>query len=50
MSECCQDKGARNEPLSWFANMIGNCYEYATKAKGKGRGSWGSCVSLRRGN
>ncbi|HPD46677.1 MAG TPA: double-cubane-cluster-containing anaerobic reductase [Anaerohalosphaeraceae bacterium] len=40
MSECCQDKGSpgTDEPLSWFANMIGNCYEYATKAKGKGRG------------
>jgi len=30
-------KGPANGPLSWFGNMIQNCYDYATDAKTKGK-------------
>ena len=30
-------EGSANGPLSWFGNMIQNCYEYATDAKDKGK-------------
>jgi benzoyl-CoA reductase/2-hydroxyglutaryl-CoA dehydratase subunit BcrC/BadD/HgdB len=40
MAKCCDNTGgdANNGPLGWFGNMIGNCYEYATKAKESGSG------------
>ena len=39
MSNCCESKtkGQVNCPLTWFGNMIQNCYEYATDAKSKGK-------------
>lgn len=40
MAKCCDNTGgdAGSGPLGWFGNMIGNCYEYAAKAKEAGRG------------
>ena len=39
MSNCCESNknGQANCPVTWFGNMIQNCYEYATDAKAKGR-------------
>jgi benzoyl-CoA reductase/2-hydroxyglutaryl-CoA dehydratase subunit BcrC/BadD/HgdB len=39
MSNCCEsnENGQANCPVTWFGNMIQNCYEYATDAKDKGR-------------
>ena len=39
MSNCCESnkKGQVNCPITWFGNMIQNCYEYATDAKSKGK-------------
>ncbi len=40
MGKCCDNtqRSGGDGPLAWFGNMIGNCYEYATKAKEAGRG------------
>ncbi len=40
MGKCCGNAGGSGDkdPSAWFGNMIGNCYEYATKAKEAGRG------------
>ena len=40
MGKCCGNAGGSGGegPSAWFGNMIGNCYEYATKAKEAGRG------------
>ncbi len=40
MGKCCGNAGGSGgeAPSAWFGNMIGNCYEYATKAKEAGRG------------
>jgi benzoyl-CoA reductase/2-hydroxyglutaryl-CoA dehydratase subunit BcrC/BadD/HgdB len=40
MGKCCGNgSGAGgSDPSAWFGNMIGNCYEYAVKAKEAGRG------------
>ena len=43
MSDCCgknqskPDKSSAQCPLTWFGNMIQNCYNYATKAKSEGK-------------
>jgi len=40
MAQCCGNAGGSggDGPLAWFGNMIGHCYEYATRAKEAGRG------------
>ncbi|MCD6395534.1 MAG: 2-hydroxyacyl-CoA dehydratase [Planctomycetes bacterium] len=40
MAKCCDNTqpAGGEDPSAWFGNMIGNCYEYATKAKAAGRG------------
>jgi len=38
MGTCCDGGSGGGGPGDWFGNMIGNCYEYATKAKEAGRG------------
>jgi benzoyl-CoA reductase/2-hydroxyglutaryl-CoA dehydratase subunit BcrC/BadD/HgdB len=35
--KCSTQKPSSNGPLSWFGNMIENCYDYATDAKAKGK-------------
>ncbi len=39
MSNCCESKTKEQAdcPVTWFGNMIQNCYEYATDAKSKGK-------------
>lgn len=42
MSDCCRHASPATTqglaPMAWFANMIQNCYDYATEAKQAGRG------------
>lgn len=40
MAKCCPNKNQpdNGDPSAWFSNMIGNCYDHATKAKESGRG------------